>query len=373
VSTAPLDRLADFFQYLRANDLPVDNSAVLDVHRLAELGLLADRGRFRHASRACLCRCVDHWQRYDRLFDIWWKPTGQEIDSDGLDDTHDSQANASVVAEQRLLGMAGTSEKQKQEEEFFGAGDFKALSLADFRFMFDPRQMQRIEIMVDEIARRALRRIVRRQRISHRPGQVELRRTLRQSLRYQGLPVELRYRRPARKLQRFVLLLDVSQSMDVYAKLFLRFTRILLSVFHRSEAFAFNTELIELGQGHHRLTESDFEHALNLTSKGWLGGTKISESFEHFNHAHLKRLVDTRTTLVIFSDGCDTAKPERLAAAVEPMQARARRLIWVNPLLGRFEEGQANRWMDPVEPYVDRYLSAHNLESLMILERELLS
>jgi len=200
VSTAPLDRLADFFQYLRANDLPVDNSAVLDVHRLAELGLLADRGRFRHASRACLCRCVDHWQRYDRLFDIWWKPTGQEIDSDGLDDTHDSQANASVVAEQRLLGMAGTSEKQKQEEEFFGAGDFKALSLADFRFMFDPRQMQRIEIMVDEIARRALRRIVRRQRISHRPGQVELRRTLRQSLRYQGLPVELRYRRPARKL-----------------------------------------------------------------------------------------------------------------------------------------------------------------------------
>lgn len=372
MNTAPLDRLADFIEFLRANDMAVDNAAVLDVHRVADLGWLADRYRFRAGSRACLCRNATQWHRFDRLFDLWWQPSGQPMELDGVEDVQDPQSNATLAAEQRLIGLAGTSEKQQQEEEFFGAGDFKALSLADFRFMFDPRQMQRIEVLVEEIARRARRRVIRRLKVSKQPGQVDLRRTLRQSLRYQGCPMDLCYRRPARQLQRFVLLLDISQSMDVYAKLFLRFTRILLSVFHRSQAFAFNTELIELGKGHHRLQESDFEYALNLTSKGWLGGTKISESFEQFNDKHLKQLIDTRTTLLVFSDGCDTAKPERLAAAVKVMQARAKRLIWVNPLLGRFEPGQANRWMDPVEPYVDRYLSAHNLESLMILERELL-
>ena len=354
--------------------MPADTGSVLDAHRAASLGQLLSREDWRRASRACFCRDRTSWQRFDTLFDVFWQPDGAPLDALGTGEGGERRdGRASLASGQRLLGMAGTSEKQKQEEEFFGAGDFKALSLADFRFVFDPRQMEAIERLVERIARRARRRVSRREKAAPRGNRVDLRRSQRQLQRHGGQPIELAWRRPDRQLHRFVLLLDISQSMDVYAKLFLRFARILMTVFRRSHAFAFNTELTALGRGGARLSERDIEDALNVTAKGWLGGTRIAECFERFNEAHLAALVDARTTLVVFSDGCDTAKPERLARAVQPMRRRAGRLIWINPLLGRFEPGQANRWMDPVVPHVDAYCAAHDLTSLLALERVLLA
>ena len=128
--------------------------------------------------------------------------------------------------------MAGTSEKQRQKEEFFGAGEFKALSLADLRFVFDSRQMPELKLLVERMARKARKRFSRREYSSRKQGHaIDLRRSLRPSLRYCGHPVDLRFRRKHQRLLRFVLLLDISQSMDVYARLFLRFSRILIEYF----------------------------------------------------------------------------------------------------------------------------------------------
>ena len=160
--------------------------------------------------------------------------------------------------------------------------------------------------------------------------------------------------------------------MDVYARLFMRFSRILMSVFQRSDAFVFNTDLSELARGHAKLTEDDFERVLNQLGKGWLGGTHIAQSLQTFNDGHLRRCVDSKTTVLIFSDGCDTATPTQLAEKVATIQRRAGKLVWVNPLLGRFEPGEADKYMDPVVPYVDHYCSAHNVDSLLKLEQILL-
>lgn len=366
-------RVSDFSQFLKANGVDIDTGSVVDMQRIASLGLLRSRRQLKTGLRACACRTPDDWHRFDHLFDVYWRPLGDPLNSQGNPDGERDDESLTMAGSQKLIGLAGTSEKARQEEEFFGAGDFKALSLADFRFVFNPHEMRRIEFFVEQIARRARRRVTRRERSASRGHTIDLRKSNRESLRYQGHPMQLRYRQKRKRMQRFVLLLDISQSMDVYAKLFLRFSRILMSLFHRSDAFAFNTELTPLGRGRAKLTEADFEFTLNLMAKGWLGGTRIAESFEAFNEDYLSSLVDSRTTLLVFSDGCDTAKPERLAKAVAVMQRRARKLVWVNPLLGRFEPGQENRWMDPVEPYTDVYCSAHNLESLIALERQLLA
>jgi uncharacterized protein with von Willebrand factor type A (vWA) domain len=135
----------------------------------------------------------------------------------------------------------------------------------------------------------------------------------------------------------------------------------------------FNTDLTALGRGHARLCEVDFEQILNRLGKRWLGGTRIAESLSTFNEEHLMRCVDNRTTVLVFSDGCDTATPAQLAEQVAKIQRRCCKLVWVNPLLGRFEPGEADRYMDPVVPFIDRYCTAHNLESLVALEKELLS
>lgn len=366
-------RLTDFARYLRANELPVDPGTLLDLQRLAALGHANTRSRFRANTRACICRCPRDWHRFDALFDVFWQADGEPVDT--LPDENDAanDQGLTLAGHQRLLGMAGTSEKQRQEEEFFGAGDFKALSLADFRFVFDPAQMREIEQLVERVARLAKKRRSRREVVSTRGKVVDLRTSIRRSLRYSGQPVELSFRKRKPRLRRFVLLLDVSQSMDVYARLFMRFARILMTLFQRSDAFVFNTDLSELGRGHARLQEDDFERVLNQLGKGWLGGTRIAESLDTFNDVYLNRCVNTKTTVLIFSDGCDTASPEQLAERVKPIQRRSGKLVWVNPLLGRFEAGEADKYMDPVVPYVDRYCSAHNLESLIQLERELLT
>ncbi len=366
-------RINAFAEFLRANQLRVDTGSLLDLQHIATSKLLLTRQHYKQASRACVCRCPKDWNRYDALFDLFWNADGEPFIADPVETDTDRTLDIASSGKQRLIGLAGTSERQSQKEESLGAGDFKALSLADFRFVFDAYQMRMIEQLIDRIAKRARKRVSRRNVVSHRGTQVDLRKSLRHSLRYSGTPIELSYRRKKPKPRRFVLLLDISQSMDIYARLFMRFTRILMTVFQRSDAFVFNTDLSELGQGHARLSEEDFERVLNRLGKGWLGGTRIAESLDTFNAEHLKRCVDTKTTVLIFSDGCDTSSPQELAKRVDIIHRRAGKLIWVNPLLGRYEEGEVNKYMDPVVPYVDRYCSAHNLESLITLEQELLS
>jgi len=368
-------RLQDFAEFLRANDMPVDAGTLLQWHTVAAMGYAQTRTQLRVSARSCTCTSEVQWRRFDALFDTFWHANGEPLSTGANDERQGANNDQSLTnaGQQKLLGMAGTSEKQRQEEEFFGAGDFKALSLADFRFVFDPRQMHVLTMLVERMARRARKQYCRRELPSTKRGHaIDLRRTLRQSLRYCGQPLDLRYNRKRQRLHRFVLLLDISQSMDVYARLFLRFTRILLTVFQRSDAFVFNTDLNELAKGYARLSEEDLERVLNAHGKGWLGGTRIAQSLETFTDKHMHRRVDNKTTVLIFSDGCDTDPPDRLAGVVANIQRRAGKLIWVNPLLGRFEPGEADPYMDPIVPFVDHYCSAHNLESLMALESILL-
>lgn len=368
-----LQRINGFAQFLRANEFTVDTGSLLDLQHLACGHYLRTRLDYRRATRACICRCPKDWHRFDALFDTYWQADGEPFILEPSNEEARTAVNITSSSQQRMIGLAGTSEKQQQVEEYFGAGDFKALSLADFRFVFNPHQMRAIELLVERAARRAKKRISRREVLSHRGRKIDLRKSFRSSLRYAGKPVELSFRRKKPRLRRFVLLLDISQSMDVYAKLFMRFTRILMATFHRSDAFVFNTDLSELGSGHTRLNEADFERVLNRLGKGWLGGTRIAQSMDTFIDSHMMSCVDNKTTVLIFSDGCDTAKPTELAERVKIIQRRAGKLIWVNPLLGRFEPGEEDKFMDPVLPYIDRYHSAHNLNSLITLEQELLS
>lgn len=370
--TYPQQRLQDFAHFLKANGIRVDTGALIHAGESLRVTGLATRAQVMTGLRSCLTSNQREFVAFSGLFNQFFQAHGEDALARGTSEPEHNAQTVTSVSGQRLLGLAGTSEKQRQQEEVFGAGDFKALSLADFRFVFNATEMLAIERMVEEIARRARRQATRQWRAGSTGSVLDIRRTLRQSFAYEGQLVDPRWRRVTRRPERFVLLLDISQSMDVYARLFLRFMRVLMRVFTESYAFVFNTELEQLGRGHAKLREQDFEVVMNATGKGWLGGTRIAAAFEAFEAEYAVSLLNHRTTLLVFSDGCDTAKPERLAEATRRLRQRPRRVLWVNPLLGRFEAGQANRYMDPVVPHVDRYLPAHNLQSLVALSHELI-
>jgi hypothetical protein len=103
----------------------------------------------------------------------------------------------------------------------------------------------------------------------------------------------------------------------------------------------------------------------------WSGGTRIGECLEQFVGDYLGSTVNSRTVVLVLSDGLDRGEPDRLARAMSAIHAAARRVVWLNPLMGDPRYEPTARGMRAARPYVDRLAPAHNLESLARVVAEL--
>ncbi len=132
----------------------------------------------------------------------------------------------------------------------------------------------------------------------------------------------------------------------------------------RSEIFAFNTALVRLTPW---LRPGRIDLALERLAASvpdWSGGTRIGECLAEFVEYYLDELVDGKTVVLILSDGLDRGDVAPLAAALRAIRARARRVVWLNPLAGDARYEPTARAMAAALPYIDDLLPAHNLESL---------
>jgi len=163
-------------------------------------------------------------------------------------------------------------------------------------------------------------------RIEHIVDDISRRMQARRSLQHNGWPFELTYRRKQRTPARFLLLLDVSQSMEVYSYLFLRFARGLLQVFKDTDAYAFHTDLIHIGDELKDKSTRRLENRLKNLSSGWLGGTRIAASIKNFNDNYLHQTVNKNTVVIVFSDGYDSGEPDVLVQEMKKIKYHCRRL-----------------------------------------------
>jgi uncharacterized protein with von Willebrand factor type A (vWA) domain len=161
----------------------------------------------------------------------------------------------------------------------------------------------------------------------------------------------------------------VSGSMNLYSRVLLLFMYALQQAFTRVETFTFATRLTRI-TGY--LKSPTYRAALDRLSavNDWAGGTRIGESLALFNR-RWSRLVDRHTVVIILSDGWDTGEPELLVRELHSLKRRARRLVWLNPLLGNPNYQPLTRGMAAALPLVDRFAPAHNLRSLQDLARSL--
>ena len=107
---------------------------------------------------------------------------------------------------------------------------------------------------------------------------------------------------------------------------------------------------------------------LSLLAEGVGGGTRIGECLAQFNRWHAKRVLTSRTVLMIVSDGYDTGEPGTLGTAMAALHKRCRRIVWLNPMIGWADYEPLARGMAEALPHVDLFAPAHNLESLARLE-----
>ncbi len=163
---------------------------------------------------------------------------------------------------------------------------------------------------------------------------------------------------------RLVLLCDTSGSMEAHTRFLLAFVRALRRVADRTEVFAFNTELVRITPWMAVSRLAALETRLREAVPDWSGGTRIGECLAEFVDRHLSTLVDSRTAVVVLSDGLDRGDPAVLGEALRRIRARARRVLWLNPLAGDpgFEPSVAG--MAAALPHLDLLAPACHLASL---------
>lgn len=227
-----------------------------------------------------------------------------------------------------------------------------------------------MERALRQLARKLATRRSRRYRPARRGGRADLRRTVRGSLRFGGTPLELARRRREIRKPRLVLLCDVSRSMDQYSRFLLLFVYAFQRALGRVESFVFGTRLTRVTRYFRAASVEAAVEQISHEVLDWSGGTRIGRSLETFNR-DFRSAVDGSTTVVILSDGLDTGDLVLLGQQMAALQRRARRVIWLNPLLGSAPADAMGRGMRQALPYVDTFAPGHNLASLEALARDL--
>lgn len=283
----------------------------------------------------------------------------------------DDRERTSVTARLRAGGDAGGGGAGEEDAAEAAArsrfSPRESLARRSFAAL-EPGEMRRVERVLDRLAVKLATRRSRRLRPSRRRGRVDLRRSLRQAVRHDGeIPRPARRRRRIDR-PRIVLLCDVSGSMERYSRFLLRF--LLAAGRDRDvETFVFSTRLTRLTR---HLRGARAGRALEDVSRrvpDWSGGTRIGACLARFLDDHGRALLGQKTVVVIMSDGLERGDVGDLEHAMRGIRRRARKVIWLNPLLATRGYEPEARGMKAALPHVDELAPGHSLEALRDLVR----
>jgi uncharacterized protein with von Willebrand factor type A (vWA) domain len=373
-------RLAGFARTLRENGFRVGLAESRDALMLlaSPAGMRSDA--LKPAFRALFCATHSDWERFDDIFEAYWRwegrrsarvlsgaPSTKSMPLKRIAEPSAGQGPHGLpdhVQRGNDEGQASAQGRGKRE----GASRAENLRTIDLRHIVDPADIANAGALAHRLARVMRARLIRREQARRRGPRIDLRRTIHRSVAHGGTPIDLAWRRRKNKPLRLVVLLDASGSMNLYTAFFVRFVHGVVDAFHEAEAFVFHTRLAHVSAS---LRERDAARAVDklaLMAQGIGGGTKIGESLATFNRWHARRVINSRTAVMIVSDGYDTGEPERLAQEMRRLRRHCRRIIWLNPLIGWRDYAPEARGMQAALPYVDLFAPAHNLESLAALE-----
>ncbi len=365
--SSPADIAVAFTQILRGLGLSVPTSCTHTFAAALCATGLDDRDTTYWAGRSTLVRRMEDIALYDKAFAVFFEGRrsvgGDDIaeepltitiavdadDDDSTDGDDDADASDDVI---ELRFSATEILRNKDFAEYSPAELAQAQELmSHLRLIGSPRASLRLG---------PTRR---------RTPTPDIRRTVRAAIRAGGEPIERHHRARTPRLRRLVLLLDVSGSMEPYARALLRFVHAAVAGRQKVEAFALGTRLTRITR---ELTSRDPDIALDAAGRrvtDWSGGTRLGAGLRQFNDEWGVRGLARNSIVVILSDGWDRGDPDELAAEMERLQRVTHRLIWVNPLKVTPGYAPLARGMAAALPYVDRFVEGHSVAAMEELTR----
>ncbi len=376
-------RVLGFVDHLRMNDFAVGISeARAAIELLTRLDFVSPDQAHR-GLKVLLTGRRDEWIRFDDLFEAYWHTRGRERTQDYALTHTEIRSNApgrrmwqEHLGDGRGDGVAEASGDDQSDVAGDASGrvvasDRTTRTQTDLRQFTDPDEIAEAERLAFRLARAMRHRLSRRHRPDKTGRRLDMRRMIRANLRHGGEPITLVHTAPPDRPVRLIVFLDVSGSMKPYSRFFLQFVKGLVCTWLDADAYLFHTKLIRVTDA---IREKDSVKAMTrlaLMADGFGGGTKLGTSIGRFNDVYAKRALNSRSVVVILSDGYDTGSPETLARELGRLKRRARRLVWLNPLLGWRDYAPVTAAMSAAMPFIDHFAAANTLASLAAIETDL--
>ena len=377
-----------FARALRAAGLPVGPGRVIEALRAVEAVGFASRQDLYWTLHSVFVNRRDQRELFDQCFHIFWRDP-QLLERmmhlllptlEGERAPVEQEEVSRRVAEALNPQQPGTGEGGQEEEppeleldamltwshrELLQGKDFEQMTaeeLAQAR-----REIGRLRLPIMQVT-------TRRFRPEARGGRIDLRRTLRQSLRGGGAAIDLARKERRKRHPPLVILCDISGSMSRYSRMLLLFMHAITNDRDRVSCFLFGTRLTNVTR---QLRNRDIDLALariGTLVQDWAGGTRIGACLKEFNRVWSRRVLGQGAVVLLISDGLDRDAGEGLAVEMERLHKSCRRLIWLNPLLRFDAYAPISTGAKAMIRHVDDFRPAHSLGSLReltaVLSRE---
>ena len=374
--TALGPNILHFARLLRAAGLPLGSGQILAAAEAVALAGVDDRTALRQALFATLVTRRDQIALFDQAFDLFWRdPRLGDRAMAMLMPLMEPDAEPSRAAGSRRLAEALAAGKPAPERAQDDVDiDTTLTASADETFRRkDFEQMSADEIVQARalVARLPLdleARATRRLRPAAHGPRIDMRRTLRASLRDGGGMIELRRAQRHERPPPVVALCDISGSMSRYARVFLHFLHALTEQRRhrgqRIETFVFGTRLTNATRALRQRDVDDALDAIGRDAGDWGGGTRIGAALKDFNFRWSRRVLGQGAIVLLITDGLDRDDAGALEVEAARLHRSCRELIWLNPLLryAAFQPRAAG--IRALLPHTDRFLPLYNIATL---------
>ncbi len=362
-----------FGRVLRAAGLAVGPGSIIDAIGAVEAAGFSDRSDFHATLQAVFVKKREDMAVFDEAFRVFWRKRGfleklialmSPVAKPLGAETPKPDAGATRVAEAMKAQRASEEASPQVElDASFTYSQTEVLQRKDFA------QMSAEEIAAAKAAIARLRLAddaieTRRYEVDSRGRRIDLRTSIRRSLRTGGAVVELTWRSRRARLSPIVAICDISGSMSEYTRIFLHFLHAIATSRPHVDVFLFGTRLSNVTRA---LRSKDVDEALASCSdavEDWSGGTRIAASLHLFNRQWSRRVLSRGAIVILFTDGLEREDTLDLAAEMDRLARSCRKLIWVNPLL-RFDAfAPKASGIRAMLPHVDEFRPIHNLRSM---------
>mgnify|MGYP002713727387 CR=1 FL=1 len=365
-----------FARALRAAGLPVGPGRVLEALRALEVVGIGSREDLYWTLHAVFVNRRDQRELFDQAFHIFWRdPKLLERMMHLLLPTLETDQPAEQQEVNRRIAEALAPPTQPGEgegEEEPPALEVEALLTYSAREMLQAKDFEQMSAEELAAARREIGRFrlpimqVPTRRFADDPhgARIDMRRTLRRSLRGGGAGIDLARKERRLRHPPLVILCDISGSMSRYSRMLLLFMHAITNDRDRVHSFLFGTRLTNVTR---YLRNRDIDLALAQVGglvKDWAGGTRIGSCLKEFNQVWSRRVLGQGAVVLLISDGLDRDGGAGLAAEMERLHKSCRRLIWLNPLLRFDAYAPITTGAKAMIRHVDDFRPAHNLTSL---------